>query len=190
MRKVILIFGIGCFLVSFNLTKAQAGWWKKDTAKEIKEEQETASKTAPVVDTPKVNKVDKEKELELANKKAILDSKMIALNNTKWQIELVSMSAKEKKQTISLSFKDKQVSTTFTDGDFPVSNFTAFINDDGSLVWETMQTGEKEGVLFWRGELSTDTASMRGILSHMLPDKTTQDYSFSSSKKEPLSASQ
>ena len=36
---------------------------------------------------------------------------------------------------------------------FPSTNITLTVQPDGSLIWETMQTSEKSGICFWRGEM-------------------------------------
>lgn len=110
------------------------------------------------------------------------------LNNTEWQVELRplsgSSSPKDKKEADALLFKDNQVSIVgFEKKNFPPTNFTLSVQDDGIIVWETMQTSEKNGIAFWRGEMDGDMQRMQGILSYHLDEKTIRDYSFVSVSK-------
>jgi hypothetical protein len=70
---------------------------------------------------------------------------------------------------------------------FQATNYSLSIQGDGTFVWETMQTSEKSGIAFWRGEISADMQSMRGILSHQISDKNKEEYSFVSTAKKNAS---
>ncbi len=179
MRKAVFALVIFGFLIAFNIEKAGAWGTKKEAAP-------AQGANAEKPKAAETKKVDKAKESAAAKKKELLAGKMAALNNTQWQIELNPSSAAGKKQVLILTFQNNQVSSTYSAGAFPSSNYTLSYNDDSTLIWETMQTSEKQGVLFWRGEIPQDMNSMRGILSHLLNDKTTRDYSFASIKKEVI----
>ncbi|MEK7849673.1 MAG: hypothetical protein AAB213_02475 [Candidatus Omnitrophota bacterium] len=115
--------------------------------------------------------------------KEALAQKRAELENTSWNIELIS-SAKEGTKSIDvLTFKDNQVtSRDFLARGFNPTNYTLTMGDDGTIVLETMQTSEKEGTVFWRGELgqeNTGTKTLRGMISHITLDQQAHDMSFS-----------
>jgi hypothetical protein len=64
------------------------------------------------------------------------------------------------------------------------TNYTLTIQDDGKVVWETMQTSEKAGIVFRRREIDLNIEKMQGILSQRIDDKTTRDYAFVSVSKK------
>ena len=186
MKRLFLGLLITGFLVTFN-SKASAWWWQKEK-KEAEEQQPVKQEPAIKQEAPKVPEVkhiDRQAQVDQDKKKQILARKLIMLNNTEWGIELAAATGKEKRQ-VSLIFKDNKVSSTFSSTDFPATNFTPTYNEDGSLLLETMQTGEKQGVLFWRIEVSADMSSLRGLVVHQFPNNTTKDYNFVSSGKVPL----
>ncbi len=102
------------------------------------------------------------------------------LNGTQWAIELRSLStpenAKTQKDTIRFEADSKISSDRFAKGGYPQSNYTLTIGDDGVPVWETMQTKEGEGVMFWRGECHGSI--MRGVVSKHPLEGATEDLSF------------
>jgi hypothetical protein len=115
--------------------------------------------------------------------KEALAQKRLDLENTSWNIELIS-SAKEGTKSIDvLTFKDNQLlSRNFSARGFNPTNYTLTMGDDGTIVLETMQTSEKEGTVFWRGEFgqeNTGTKTLRGMISHITPDQQAHDMSFS-----------
>jgi len=186
MKRLFLGLLITSFLISFN-SKASAWWWQKEQ-KEAEEQQPVKEERAIKQEAPKapeVKQIDRQRQVDQDKKKQILARKLIMLNNTEWGIELAAATGKEKRQ-VSVIFKDNKVSSTFSSTDFPATNFTPTYNEDGSLLLETMQTGEKQGVLFWRIEVSADMATLRGLVVHQLPNNTTKDYNFVSSAKVPL----
>ena len=186
MKRVTVGLVILSVLIIFN-SEAMGAWWNKAKKQTPAPETANTQQQQPQVkkEAPKTP-IDKEKQATLEKKKQLLASKLLALNNTQWEIDLLSANGKEKR-TLTLTFKNNQVVSTFSSADFGNTNFTPTYNDDGTLIWETMQTSVKQGVLFWRGEMSPDTTTMRGIVSHLLPSKATKDYSFASTKKEALS---
>lgn len=192
MKRIVVVLAGVSFLVSFNTT-ANAAWWnkpKKETQAtepaNIKEQKKKEEAPKPV----EVKNVDKQKQADQARKKQLLSAKLEALNNTEWRVEIWPAGSKEKKQVFTLKFSNHKFASDFPAQDFPQTNFTPTYNDDGSLIWETMQTSEKQGVAFWRGEFSADSTSMRGLISHQLPNKTNKDYSFESIGKEGVTENQ
>ncbi|MBU1998298.1 MAG: hypothetical protein ABIG46_08975 [Candidatus Omnitrophota bacterium] len=194
MRLAISSLAALC-LLGLSLNPAQAGWWGKKSDKTDSVEVKAA---APVVKTdsakPKEASKEEKARLEaLSAKRSAVEQKKKELNNTEWQIELVMTNApaKPKKDTDSVIFKDNQVSISgYMPKGFPPTNYTLTISGDGTLVWETMQTSEKVGVAFWRGEISPNMQIMRGILSYHVDDKTVRDYSFVSVAKKDITQAQ
>ena len=102
------------------------------------------------------------------------------LNGTIWSIEWTPLSGGKPKKPLkdTLTFENGKVtSETLSRDGYPTSNYTLTVGEDGVTVWETMQTKEKTGVVFWRGERQGDT--MRGILSKQPADGPPVDHSFS-----------
>ena len=109
------------------------------------------------------------------------------LNNTKWQISLSQITQAEKKDkfTDTLRFKDGKVEMeSLISQGFSASGFTITVKGDNIIVWETMQTSEKKGLAFWKGEM--EEGRMRGVLSRHFDEKTVKDYSFYSTGKETV----
>lgn len=106
-----------------------------------------------------------------------LGPKVISINDleqTEWQISI----------TPGLSGKEADI-ISFTSGKFSsgklnakgyaASNYSFRIEDDKTIIWETMQTGA-EGTASWRGEF--EAGKMKGILSLREDGKQPQDFSF------------
>jgi hypothetical protein len=120
-------------------------------------------------------------------KQEIVKKKMVLLNNTEWQIEMTPLSGKGKKEIDTVTFKNNQVVLSgFSKKGFGPTNLTLTVQEDGSVVWETMQTSEKNGMCFWRGELDKTMMTMRGVASHKIDDKNKMDYSFASTARKVL----
>jgi len=111
------------------------------------------------------------------------------LNNTVLEIELSQMTAEPKKETFkdTLRFSDNKIESDKLKAEgFPATNYTVSMSGEDIVVWETMQTSEKKGLAFWKGEL--ENGVMRGVLSRHLDEKTVKDYSFASTKVEAVEA--
>ncbi len=112
-------------------------------------------------------------------KKAREAAAIAGLNGTIWEIELTPMSGEPGKRPVKETLRFDQGKVTaerLASEGYPASNFTLTIGNDEIPVWETMQTGEGKGVVFWRGELHGQTLS--GVLSKHPVEGTTEDYSF------------
>ncbi len=196
-RTMFFLVGVGFILT--NLTSAQAGFWgkKKTESKDstvspgksveaVKPASEKASEPAKPVP---VSPTDKERDEALKAKRAIAQKKLNELNNTEWGIELLPMSVKGKKEVDTVTFKNNQVGIAgFAKKGFSFTNFTLTVQEDGVVIWETMQTSEKSGIAFWRGELDPKLQTMRGVVSHQIDQKNKQDYSFTSDAKKNIPA--
>ncbi len=102
------------------------------------------------------------------------------LSGTKWLIELTPISGggKVKPAKDSVTFDATKIgSEHMVKQGYSESNYTLTIGEDGTAVWETMQTKESEGVAFWRGEFHGDV--MRGVLSKHPLKGDPEDFSFS-----------
>lgn len=147
-----------CFVsVSVAAENKEAKELEKPQAIEVKQDEEMAKK---------IEKAEKE------------------LNNTKWQIILTQITQAEKKDkfTDTLRFKDGRVEVeSLASQGFKASGFTVSVKRD-IIIWETMQTSEKKGLAFWKGEL--ENGVMRGVLSRHIDEKTVKDYTFYSTGKE------
>lgn len=191
MKKV-LIFVLVVFMgsVVFGIESGHAFIWgkKKEEAKkeektvqkqeELKKESEKKGKSAP---RPTISAADAEKARLLREKKRQ------ELNNTNWDIDYIPTSGKGKTTPDLLTFENSRFSAaTFLDKGFNQTNYTITVTADGKTVWETMQTSEKEGMAFWRGELDTDMTVMQGVVSHHHVDGKTEDFSFVSKGKRAI----
>ncbi len=64
-----------------------------------------------------------------------------------------------------------------TEGFVP-SNYSAHLQEDGLLVWETMQRNPKGDVIFWRGEVKQ--GGMRGVFRKKFADGNSEGVTFKS----------
>lgn len=106
------------------------------------------------------------------------------LDGTQWDVEITPLGggekAKPKKDT--LSFKGRQLTSAWLAKEgYPDSNFSLTIGEDGTVIWETMQSKEGAGVVFWRGELSG--SRVQGVLSKRPVEGASEDYSFHGSEQ-------
>lgn len=198
MKRVGILVITACFVMVSG--SAYAAWFGKKKAQEgdqpvVQSEQKASEqKAVPAVPAaPSAPKADKAIEKELKERRDAVAKKMNMLNNTEWQIEMTPMAAPSgkapKKEIEFVTFKNNQVSFSgFGKKGFPTTNLTLTIQDDGSVIWETMQTSEKSGVCFWRGELDKGMMNMRGVLSHKIDAKTKTDYTFVSTSRKSIPA--
>lgn len=194
MKRVLSILVAAGLIVGVT-TAAHAWFWDKPkedkaaaTAQPKKEEAARpavapAPKTQPkpAAKTSEKAKLDAEKKAQEARKakRELVEKKRREIDNLEWGIQLSPLSGKGKKFSDTVVFKDGTVSfKEFGKKGFSPSNFSLKIQEDDVAVWETMQTAEKAGVAFWRGEISPDIQTMRGVLSYRIDDKTKEDYSF------------
>ncbi|HOW42458.1 MAG TPA: hypothetical protein P5110_03315 [Candidatus Omnitrophota bacterium] len=188
MRSLgVVLVGLLFMLVTVN--PASAWFGKKKTQESSDETQVATEEQAPVKKAPEAKKTDKAAEAALKQKKEQIQRKAGELNNTEWQIELTPLSGKGKKETDVVTFSNNQVVIgNYLKKGFVATNYTVSIQDDGTGVWETMQSSEKAGTAFWRGEMDKTMQVMRGILSYQVDDKTKHDYSFISTARKSIPA--
>lgn len=99
------------------------------------------------------------------------------LSGTTWDVELFPMDDPKKKAIKDVvSFENgKLKSKTFAVEGYNDSNLTVTIEDDGKAIWETMQSHESKGPIFWRGELADK--AVNGVLSRQTKEGATEAYS-------------
>jgi len=135
---------------------------------------EPQAKKKPVVDQEKIEK-DRLKRQEKRKK----------LNNTTWTIELAPLGKKGREKKDVLVFKGNRFYSEQSSKDgFSETNYTITVKDDDVVIWETMQTADEGKVNFWRGELTPEMQTMRGIISKQFPDGKSENYSFVSTGKK------
>jgi hypothetical protein len=177
-----------CFIV-VTLTEAHGGWFgsSKKEKEEVQQPTNEASQPQKAAEKPKVDKTKEDAAIKA--RQIAAQKKSSELNNTEWQIELTPLSGKGKKELETIDFKNSQISfVSYAKKGFPATNFTLTIQEGGAVVWETMQTSEKSGIAFWRGEMDNNMQLIRGILSYQIDQKTKQDYSFVSVSKKNIPA--
>lgn len=126
--------------------------------------------------------ITEETEKEIYEKiKKELEGQMLltGLDGTQWTIELKSQSnlGTGSLHSDRIIFKDGAVSSneSLRKG-FSTSHYTMTVQDDGMIIWETMQTASDGTTASWRGEIKQ--GKMEGILSLREKGKEPQDFSF------------
>lgn len=158
MKKIILT-GLMVFFLGLNMAYAQ--FWKKP------------AESKPLSSTQAQRAI----ATQSAAQDELLAKKRAELNNTEWNVTMAPMNGKGRAEADTLSFaNDKVVSKNLAAGGFGPSNFTLRMQDDGTVTWETMQSSEKQGIAFWRGDLKDGI--MRGVLSKRDKNNNSSDFSF------------
>lgn len=104
------------------------------------------------------------------------------LDGTEWTIEL---KPKDKSSSANIYFdklyfgKGKVSSKDLSAKKFPESNYTLKVQEDGTLLWETMQRNETGDVIFWQGQTTKDN-KMSGMMSRNSVDGKSEDILFNS----------
>jgi putative transposase len=99
------------------------------------------------------------------------------LKSTEWEIALTAAHGVQSADTITFT-DGKFVSANLNGLGFPATNYSLSIENDGRIIWETMQTSITGAVASWHGEIEHD--KMRGIVSLRQEGKQPQDFSFTS----------
>jgi hypothetical protein len=159
-RMTTFWLGLACLLMA-TLGATRFSWAEADSAPQPA----SPDTQAPAAQAPK----PKSPEDELKEQ----------ISGTRWTIELTPLSGAEKAkpQKDTVRFEGGQVSSErFAKAGYPQTNYTLSVGGDGVPVWETMQTKEGEGVLFWRGEVHGST--VRGVVSKHPVEGPAEDFSF------------
>jgi len=107
------------------------------------------------------------------------------MNDTKWEIVIKRSGAEEDgyPMTDTLIFEGRKFrSEKQEERGYVPTNCSIRVEDDGTIIWETMQSKDGEDVVFWRGERSGDT--LKGIISRKNEKGATIGYTFSSTRFE------
>jgi len=92
-----------------------------------------------------------------------------------WRIKLTPIRGGTSSLDI-LTFKENVfISSKLTALGFPNSNFSQSVDEDGAVIWRSMQNGSR-GVATWKGQVNGSI--MKGILSLREEGKPAQDFSF------------
>lgn len=112
----------------------------------------------------------------------IIAKKKAELNGTEWNVQMKTMGTKGKAEMDVISFaEDKVSSKNLSALGYVPTNFTVRLEEDGTVIWETMQTSEKDGMAFWRGDILDGV--MRGVLSKRDKKNNALDFNFVSVAK-------
>jgi len=146
--------------------------------------EKTPVKVEPPVVTPApaISEAAKEKMRELQRQNRA------KLNNSQWDVDIMLMTGGGKPAVDKLVFRENKFSAEkYAALGFAASNYTLTVQEDSMTVWETMQTAEKGGTIFWRGEINGPMTEMRGVLSHQKADGSSEDFSFVSKNRQAVS---
>lgn len=126
----------------------------------------------------------KEEEARAALRKKVLEKKE-ELNGTSWAVEIKSQTGRgDFMGSDTLTFQNEKFrSATGEKNGFGATNYTLTVQEEGPTIWETMQTGKKGEIAFWRGEWKDDV--MTGVISRQL-EKGNEEYYFSSSSMKSI----
>lgn len=161
MKKIMAVMMAALFLFAFSVIPSWARTKKSQATSQVAE---------------------KKKKSDLKKAKELLDQKRLDLENTQWDVAL-KLPSGEKKADDRLVFKNAQFSSRELElKGFKPASYSLALQDDGTVVFETMQPSEKEGTVFWKGEFSSDNASLHGMLSEVFADQSSRDIYFLGSK--------
>lgn len=120
-----------------------------------------------------------EAALEQARKKRQEELKVakVKLGGQEWVIYLTSLIDRKSLGSDTLKFVDGKITAKeLLAKGYLESNCTITPQEDGTVVWETMQVHENGDRVFWRGELISSL--MQGVMSRQSKDGKTEDISF------------
>lgn len=145
-----------------------------------------AQENPAVEETTEQKQAVKETVNVAAPSSELIEKKKAELNWTEWTVEMKPMTGKGKPETDVITFADGKVGSKnlVALGGFAPSNFTVRLEDDGTVIWETMQTSEKDGIAFWRGDVKDGI--MRGVLSRRDKKDRPTDFNFHSEKSTSI----
>lgn len=131
---------------------------------------------------------ERDAEQKIAETRKKIEEKKKELNGGEWEVTIKSM---PKKGALDgpdvLTFQDNVFrSKSSSKAGFSPTNYTLTVSesDTGPTVWETMQTGDKGDVMFWRGEWLGD--QMTGVVSRQFENGKSEEYAFSSSAMKEI----
>lgn len=132
---------------------------------------EPVQEVKPKVDEAALEQARKKRETDLKKAKEKLNSQ------PEWVIYMTSLANKKSMGSDALIFTESKISAKgFSAKGYNQSNCTITVQEDGGIVWETMQVNEKGDRIFWRGELKDSL--MQGMISMQAKDGKSQDIGF------------
>jgi len=165
MQKLVMVLLVLGFLV-INSSSVFAERFSKDKLSATAAQQSATMVTPEAVTKANVSDVEK----TIARKKA-------ELNATEWKIELKAIGGKGSGESDVIIFSDDKVaSENLQKEGFAPTNFTVSLQGDGTVTWETMQTSQKSGTVFWRGDIQNGV--MHGVLSKRDTKNNVSDFNF------------
>jgi len=109
--------------------------------------------------------------------KELAREKKAELNGTQWAVTVRPAGSRGSAEEDIITFaKGKVNSQNLSGAGFPNTDFTVRVEEDGNLIWETMQIDEDGNHVFWRGDVKNGI--MRGMLSKRDSRGRGSDYSF------------
>ena len=162
-------------VVSCGVTGIRPGWAEEaqatgshetSVAPPVPAADTSVSQPAPAVESPQVPPsvptlapVVQEKSAEEKKR----DEARAKLDGTSWTSQLRSDKTGKTYQ-VTLTFQGRTVrSAWLSKAGYGSSNYSPRVEEDGLVVWETMQSKEGEGLAFWRGEVQG--TKMSGVLN-------------------------
>ena len=129
---------------------------------------------------------EQEEAEKQAEMKKMVEAKKLEINGTQWEIQVAPQGGAKGTlpKTDTLTFQDGRFTSKSLGKDYPSTNYTLTVEENGNTIFETMQTSEKYGVAFWRGEWKDNV--MSGVISRQIEDKS-EEYTFTSSSKVNIS---
>ena len=171
------------FFVSFNCMASSGGI---PTSVQKKERSAPVQRTSTAGEKKKTKKVsqtkaEKQRQEALRKKRALISKKKKEVDNIEWDVDMrLSGSDKTNPDTI-IFYNGKVSSKKLVKEGFLPTNYTLTLEDNGKIVWETMQSANNE-TIFFRGEIAPGMDKMKGIISQQRLEGT-KDFSFVSTDK-------
>jgi hypothetical protein len=193
-RALLCLLTAGIFCISSSHAEAFLFGKKKEAAAKAPAQPQAAQPETPAVEKAEIPKAEPAKidtaqedkaKLDQEARRKLVEKKRGELNNTEWLVEISAIGGQERPESGTITFKNNRVAiSNYGKHEFPETNYTITVQNDGGFVWETMQVSEKSGTAFWRGEMDPGMKSMRGSLSLHSDEYTIHDYSFTSTEKK------
>lgn len=108
--------------------------------------------------------------------KVVVEDKLMDVDKTEWEIELISPSGQVQNKDVISFNKGKFVSANLIQHKYTNTNYS-LTKEGNKIIWETMQTSS-QGTASWRGEI--EEGQMIGMLSLRQEGQKPQDFSFRS----------
>lgn len=186
MKKTFLGLIISSFLLLSSANPCLAGWGGKKSEKQEKKKNVEATvpkedKKAQSQKAVKQPQIDKKKEEELKSRREAEKQAKEQLSSKEWAINVkeINPARKSRAQADVLNFSEGKItSKSLSVKGYPGTNYTVTVQENnGTIIWETMQTNEGVGIAFWRGELAKG-GTMTGVLTIQPKKGENEEYYF------------